>query len=739
MVLAMNAGMDSAIVDPTNKNMIGMIYAANALLEKDEYCLNYIAKFGARAEETAVEEEKPQNEMDEKMRAVFKATEAGKNKEIGQCVQEALDAGCDPTAILNDGMIGAMAVVGENFKKEIIFVPQMLAAARAMKAGVEVLKPYLATGEAGSAGKIILGTVAGDLHDIGKNLVGMMFESAGFEVLDLGVDVPIQTFIDTVNENKDATIVALSALLTTTMPSLRDTVAALLEQPFRPRIKIMVGGAPISQAFADEIGADAYTEDAASAAEKAKEYADSGFCAKAAAGEFDLTPEEIAAMQAEKAAKAEEKNEEDGDEKTPAASRVNVQFDKSKVDISSVRLPGPGEGYKLDWDKTKEKFRNYWNHKNTGRPLMCVIARRPEVEQFSDGTPVEGGYLDQICQGKYYNMPEELKWKDMEDKYQNAQRIVDRYRYFCETHAFLGESFPNLNIDFGPGSLAAYLGSDIGFKEDTVWFKKCLDSWDGVPKLQFDPENKWFKKHLQLAKDCRELAGKDFYVDMPDLMENIDVLASLRGAQDVLMDLLDEPEKVGERIKEVTDCYYDYYNRFYDVIKDEEGGNAYTVFQIWGPGRTVKLQCDFSAMMAPDDFRTYIQPSLKAQSEKADHVLYHLDGPAAIKHMDALMEIDGIDALQWTSGDAGPDGTLPDWDVIYDKAIAAGKSIWVKVYSGEFEDWIRNVDRIVKKYGSHSLFLLFPEMSMEQAVYLLDYAEKNWSDVKGTFCESLGR
>ena len=739
MVLAMNAGMDSAIVDPTNKNMIGMIYAANALLEKDEYCLNYIAKFGARAEETAVEEEKPQNEMDEKMRAVFKATEAGKNKEIGQYVQEALDAGCDPTAILNDGMIGAMAVVGENFKKEIIFVPQMLAAARAMKAGVEVLKPYLATGEAGSAGKIILGTVAGDLHDIGKNLVGMMFESAGFEVLDLGVDVPIQTFIDTVNENKDATIVALSALLTTTMPSLRDTVAALLEQPFRPRIKIMVGGAPISQAFADEIGADAYTEDAASAAEKAKEYADSGFCAKAAAGEFDLTPEEIAAMQAEKAAKAEEKNEEDGDEKTPAASRVNVQFDKSKVDISSVRLPGPGEGYKLDWDKTKEKFRNYWNHKNTGRPLMCVIARRPEVEQFSDGTPVEGGYLDQICQGKYYNMPEELKWKDMEDKYQNAQRIVDRYRYFCETHAFLGESFPNLNIDFGPGSLAAYLGSDIGFKEDTVWFKKCLDSWDGVPKLQFDPENKWFKKHLRLAKDCRELAGKDFYVDMPDLMENIDVLASLRGAQDVLMDLLDEPEKVGERIKEVTDCYYDYYNRFYDVIKDEEGGNAYTVFQIWGPGRTVKLQCDFSAMMAPDDFRTYIQPSLKAQSEKADHVLYHLDGPAAIKHMDALMEIDGIDALQWTSGDAGPDGTLPDWDVIYDKAIAAGKSIWVKVYSGEFEDWIRNVDRIVKKYGSHSLFLLFPEMSMEQAVYLLDYAEKNWSDVKGTFCESLGR
>lgn len=762
MVLAMNAGMDSAIVDPTNKNMIGMIYATNALLERDEYCLQYIDKFGNKASEEAAQPA-PASPLDEKMQKVFKLTQDGKNKEIGQAVQEALDAGCDPTAILNDAMIGAMAVVGDNFKKEIIFVPQMLAAARAMKAGVEVLKPYLATGEAGSAGTIILGTVAGDLHDIGKNLVGMMFESAGFEVIDLGVDVPIQTFIDEVNKHKEASIVALSALLTTTMPSLRDTVAALLEQPFRSRIKIMVGGAPISQEFADEIGADAYTEDAASAAECAKKYAESGFCAKAAAGKFDqvsVKGEESVTAGAEDKEKniamtdVQTKSEPDAEE-TPEddsyeTSETNgtwvrrplheaPHFVKDKVDLSKIQLPKPGEGYKVNMEAAKEKFRNYWAHKNTGRPLMCIIARRPEVEQYSDGTPVEGGYLDQICQGKYYNMPEELKWKDMEDKYQNPQRIVDRYRYFCETHAFLGESFPNLNIDFGPGSLASYLGSEIGFKEDTVWFNKCLDSWDGVPKLTFDPENKWFKKHIQLAKDCQALAGDDFYVDMPDLMENIDVLASLRGAQDILFDLLDEPEMIGERIQEVTDIYYEYYDRFYDIIKDEEGGNAYTVFQIWGPGRTVKLQCDFSAMMSPEDFRKYIQPSLRTQSENVDHVLYHLDGPAAIKHMDALMEIDGIDALQWTSGDAGPDGTLPDWDVIYDKAIAAGKSIWVKVYSGEFEDWIRNVDRIVKKYGSHSLFLLFPEMSMEQAAYLLDYADRNWSDVKGTFVESLGR
>lgn len=188
-------------------------------------------------------------------------------------MQEALDEGCDPVEILNSGMIDAMGVVGEKFKNNEIFVPEMLVAARAMKKGVEVLKPHLASGGTASAGKMILGTVAGDLHDIGKNLVGMMIESAGFEVIDLGIDVPIEKFIEAVNENPDATLVGCSALLTTTMPALRDTVAALNEQPFRDRIKIMVGGAPITQAFADEIGADGYSEDAASAAQLAKQLA----------------------------------------------------------------------------------------------------------------------------------------------------------------------------------------------------------------------------------------------------------------------------------------------------------------------------------------------------------------------------------------------------------------------------------------------------------------------------------
>ena len=194
----------------------------------------------------------------------------GKAKLVPAAVQETLDEGVDASAIL-DTMISAMDVVGENFKNGTIFVPEMLIAAKAMKKGVEVLKPHLATGAAGALGKVIIGTVAGDLHDIGKNLVAMMIESAGFEVIDLGVDVPIERFLTAYEENPGTKIIACSALLTTTMPALQETVAALNAAPWRKDVKVMVGGAPITQEFSDKIGADAYTPDAASAAKKAKE------------------------------------------------------------------------------------------------------------------------------------------------------------------------------------------------------------------------------------------------------------------------------------------------------------------------------------------------------------------------------------------------------------------------------------------------------------------------------------
>ena len=206
-----------------------------------------------------------------KIKEVAAAVESGKVKLIEGLVQEALDAGDPADDILNEGMIGAMAVVGAKFQANEIFVPEMLVAAKTMKKGVEVLKPHLAGDSVGKHGKYILGTVAGDLHDIGKNLVGLMIESAGFEVIDLGVDVPPEKFVEAIKANPDCKVVGASALLTTTMDSLKSTVKAMIDAGCKSQVKIMVGGAPITQEFADDIGADAYAPDAGSGAVKAVE------------------------------------------------------------------------------------------------------------------------------------------------------------------------------------------------------------------------------------------------------------------------------------------------------------------------------------------------------------------------------------------------------------------------------------------------------------------------------------
>ena len=184
-------------------------------------------------------------------------------------VQEALEAGIGPGRILNEGMIAAMAEVGQLFEEGEFFVPEMLIAARAMQGGMAVLKPHLAEGDVQCPGKVVIGTVKGDLHDIGKNLVAMMLEGAAFEIVDLGTDVSAEKFVDAVKES-GANVVAMSALLTTTMPNMENTIAALTDAGLRDKVKIMVGGAPLTQDYADKIGADGYAADANQAVASAK-------------------------------------------------------------------------------------------------------------------------------------------------------------------------------------------------------------------------------------------------------------------------------------------------------------------------------------------------------------------------------------------------------------------------------------------------------------------------------------
>lgn len=193
----------------------------------------------------------------------------GKADEVKELTQKALDEGQDVEKILNSALIAGMDVVGEKFKKNEFYVPEMLIAARAMKAGMEVLRPVLVDKGVKGSGKIVLGTAQGDLHDIGKNLVGMMLEGAGFEIINLGTDVSSEKYVEAVKEN-NAQLVGVSALLTTTMVHMKDVVKAMEEAGLREKVKIMIGGAPITQSYADEIGADGYAPDAASAVDKAK-------------------------------------------------------------------------------------------------------------------------------------------------------------------------------------------------------------------------------------------------------------------------------------------------------------------------------------------------------------------------------------------------------------------------------------------------------------------------------------
>lgn len=196
----------------------------------------------------------------------------GKANDVKDMVEQALNDGEEPGKILNDGLLAGMSVIGEQFRKNEVYVPEVLIAARAMKAGMAVLQPKLTASGVEPIGTVVIGTVKGDLHDIGKNLVGMMLEGAGFKIIDAGIDVEPQKFVDAATEN-NASIIGVSALLTTTMTNMKPVVETVKASDLEGKVKVMIGGAPVTQSFCDEIGAHGYAPDAASAADLAKKLA----------------------------------------------------------------------------------------------------------------------------------------------------------------------------------------------------------------------------------------------------------------------------------------------------------------------------------------------------------------------------------------------------------------------------------------------------------------------------------
>ena len=208
--------------------------------------------------------------MEELFEKMAEVLIAGKQAEVKSLTQEALDKGAAARDILDKGLLAGMDVVGQRFKAGDMFIPEVLLCARCMHGAMDILKPLLSEADAAGVGTYLIGTVEGDLHDIGKNLVSMMLEGAGFQVIDLGTNITAQQFVEAVKEHKPD-ILGLSALLTTTMPRMEETIQALKEAGIRDQVKIMAGGAPVTQDFIEKIGGDAYGANAASAVEKAKE------------------------------------------------------------------------------------------------------------------------------------------------------------------------------------------------------------------------------------------------------------------------------------------------------------------------------------------------------------------------------------------------------------------------------------------------------------------------------------
>lgn len=349
-----------------------------------------------------------------------------------------------------------------------------------------------------------------------------------------------------------------------------------------------------------------------------------------------------------------------------------------------------------------DRFEDWWRRDNHGLPLMNVTVEK-------DGA---------VRTVKRPETPEQM--------YTDADYIMARVEEDMKVTLFYADSYAKVSGDFGPGSLALYLGTEPRFAWDTVWYEPSIRDEDRCPDISFREDNKWWLRHVELLKTLKQRTGGRVFVNIPDLIENLDIYAAMRGPVATLYDIMDDPERVEDCVSQIDDAYFKCYDYLFDLLKDENGVSSYTAFNILGKGRVAKVQCDFSAMISPGHYRRFVLPSLHKQVKKFDHSLYHLDGPDAIKHVPAIMELEELDALQWTCGAGQPDGGCEKWYPIYDQVREAKKGLWIQIYDGYVDDWIRGTDRIVDRYGIRSLYLQYPCMSERDADKLMNHAEKYW-------------
>ncbi len=310
--------------------------------------------------------------------------------------------------------------------------------------------------------------------------------------------------------------------------------------------------------------------------------------------------------------------------------------------------------WKPTWNETKQHFIDWWKH--DGFVLTVGTHRRETAREQLGEQPVP----------------------DLIAAYEDGPARARRSHAWLAGQHFPGDSLPISSTDIGPGSLALALGSEPGFSPETVWFEPCLHEVENpecLPPLTFDPNSHWWQVTEATCRAAAELAAGKYLVGCPDLVENVDIVSALRDPQTLMMDMILRPAWVEQKVREVNQAFFEAYQRIYDIIKLPDGSSCFGAFGLWGPGRTAKVQCDACAMFSPAMFRQFVVPALTEQCHWLDHSMFHLDGTQCLDKLDALLEIEALDAVEWTPQAGIEGGGDPRWFDIYRRILAAGKSV----------------------------------------------------------------
>ncbi|OIO72368.1 MAG: hypothetical protein AUJ85_10510 [Elusimicrobia bacterium CG1_02_37_114] len=330
---------------------------------------------------------------------------------------------------------------------------------------------------------------------------------------------------------------------------------------------------------------------------------------------------------------------------------------------------------KKNWLEIKNSFEAWWKNEPLDRPLIQVSSPRKNVLSQS-------GYS---------------VW-DIVHNLDNFGYVLDKFERFCDETYFGGDAIPNLFVNFGPGVMSAYISGNLNIKEDTVWFETPMEWNEIYDRLKYDSENKWWKLTKEITSLATERCENKFFVSITDLGGNMDILASLRGTERLLLDLVDSPDKVKYCLSKINELWFKYYDELCSIIKKSQEGTT-SWMDIWCPERHYPLQCDFSYMISPKMFEELVLPYLIEQCEYLNYSIYHWDGPGQIPHLDLLLSIGKLTGIQWVPGAGAPTVTSEKWFPYYSKILKSGKTLVLPGVEPE------KVKRLIKHTGQKGILI----------------------------------